>query len=246
MLLLIACASGHGSEPVALSTTATTPGPKCAPVKIAILHDKTESTSWTRTPTLTFDDLAPVIELCGQCGGELAFGLIRDQSNRSLVRLRLEAQPPEPQAAELPRNRFKAAQVKAEQERKRKEYEAQYDEWLGEMQARVAEFRAAVEPLLSSNADAGRTDIWGAAMRADSFLAEDDASWGQKTHRWAVFVSDGQANVQTPFAPMRSQAKVLGVNGSASLGVLERLNAMRFESPKAAFDFIIATETRKQ
>jgi hypothetical protein len=210
------------------------------------MQDQTGSTSWTRTPALSYDDLTPLIEVLGECGGELAFGLIRDMSNRSLVRVRLTAHPTEPLAAELPHNRFRAALAKAEQEKNHSKFEAKYDEWLAEMQSRLAEFRAAVEPLLTPGKYADRTDIWGAVTRADAFLAEDDASWGQKTHCWAVFLSDGEANVKAPFEQMRSKTKVLIVNGSASLGVFEKLGAIRFESTKAAFEFIVASETLKQ
>jgi hypothetical protein len=250
LLLLLAtsaCTERTNPQPAALSTAAAAAVlPICTPVRIVVMQDQTGSTSWTRTPALTYNDFGPLIEVCGQCGGELAVGLIRDQSNRSLVRVRLEAQPVEPPLVKLPHNRFRAALAKAEQENDHSKFEAKYDEWLAEMQSRLAEFRTAVEPLLSPDKCADRTDIWGAVTRADAFLAEDDASWGQKTHGWAVFLSDGEANVKAPFEKMRSHTKVLVVNGSASLGVFEKLGAIRFESTKAAFDFIVATETQGQ
>lgn len=41
---------------------------------------------------------------------------------------------------------------------------------------------------------------------------------------------------------MKSEAKIIVVNGSASLGNLESLEPIRFESAEAAFRFIIAEQ----
>ncbi|MGQ9635818.1 MAG: hypothetical protein ACUVXB_16460 [Bryobacteraceae bacterium] len=207
----------------------------CAPVRIALLLDQTGSANWTRTPQLRPEDLEPLIELVKRCGGELGLGLIRDQSNRSLVRLRLE-QPPEPPGAANPLRAVKA----------RPAYEKRRRQWEAETAEQIGRFREAAARLLAQPADARCTDVWGAVLRADLFLAEEDGAWGAELSRWAVLVTDGQHNCGGEPVRMRSQARVAVVNGSASLGSLAALKPARFESPQAAFRYLIASAEQKE
>jgi len=64
-----------------------------APVRIAILQDKTGSSLQTRTPLLTTDQLRRAAELSFGRGGEITVGLIRDESNNLFVRY-TNAPPP--------------------------------------------------------------------------------------------------------------------------------------------------------
>ena len=56
-------------------------------VRAVVLQDQTGSVNWTRTPTLCYEDLKPLVNLVRERSGEVAFGLIRDSSNRGLIRL---------------------------------------------------------------------------------------------------------------------------------------------------------------
>jgi len=203
----------------------------CAPVKIALLLDQTRSTNWTRTPQLRPEDLELLIELIKRCGGELALGLIRDESNRSLVRLRVERPPETPEAP----NPLRALKARPLYERRRKEWETETAEG-------IRRFREAAAMLLERPADAGCTDLWGAVLRADLFLAEEDATWGAEISRWAVLVTDGHHNCGHGPVAMHSGARLLVVNGSASLGSLAALKPARFESPQAAFRYVVQAQ----
>lgn len=207
----------------------------CAPVRIALLLDQTGSTTWTRTPQLRSEDLEPLIELIKRCGGELGLGLIRDQSNRSLVRLRLERPPETPEVV----NPLRALKARPLYEQRRKQWEAESAE-------EIRRFREAAALLLGQPANARCTDVWGAVLRADLFLAEEDSAWGAELSRWAVLVTDGQHNCGGEPVRMRSQAQVAVVNGSASLGSLAALKSSRFESPQAAFRCVVQAVMQKE
>lgn len=199
------------------------------PARIAIMQDKTASTNSTRTQQMKLEDLNPLIELLKRSGGEICFGLIRDNSNRSLTRLRIEEQPEKPNK----KNTIAAA-------RERPKYNKVIAEHEESSAQRIESFKKEITPLLQQKANAMRSDIWGAVMRADLCLSEDDSSWRQKPLRYAVIVSDGIHDANTRFTPMKSEAKVIFVYGSPNPGPLERLKPMRFESAEAAFRFIAA------
>src|ERR1700755_2187927 len=53
--------------------------PACAaPVKIALLGDKTSSIELARTPQIRAEDLNPLVDLISRCGGEVALGFVTD------------------------------------------------------------------------------------------------------------------------------------------------------------------------
>jgi len=205
----------------------------CVPFRVALLVDQTGSANWTRTPQLGSEDLEPLIELVKRCGGELGLGLIRDQSNRSLVRLRLE-RPPE---ATADANPLRALKTRPLDEQRRQQWEAESTE-------QIRRFREAAALLLGQPANARCTDVWGAVLRADLFLAEEDGAWGAELSRWAVLVTDGQHNCGGAPVRLRSETRVAVVNGSGSLGGLELLRPLRFESPEAAFRYVAVAGTR--
>ena len=65
------------------------------PVRICIIQDNL-STLTTRTQQLQIDELDLPISLLRQRGGEIGFGLINDNSNFSLKRLRVAVPPAAP------------------------------------------------------------------------------------------------------------------------------------------------------
>ncbi len=201
----------------------------CVPVRIALLLDQTGSANWTQTPQLRREDLEPLIELVKRCGGELGLGLIREQSNRGLVRLRLERPPEMPEVV----NPLRALKIRPLYEQRRKQWEAESAE-------QIRQFRETAALLLVRPANARCTDLWGAVLRADLFLAEEDAAWGAELSRWPVLVTDGQHNCGAGPVSIRSQPSFVVVNGSASLGDLSPLRPLRFESVPAAFRFVVA------
>ncbi len=215
------------------------------PVKICLVQDKTGSANSTRTPQIQFNELGPIIEILKQKGGEISFGLIRDQSNRSLLRLRIDAPPSEPVKPSEKGNAFVVAKEKGKYAKEFARYQNKLEQWQAESEKQVTIFGKAVNFLAEQKPNAPLSDIWGAVLRCDLFLSESDASWRQSSRRTAVFITDGLHNTNSRFIPMKSGAKVIMVNGSASLGSLEKLKPVRFESPEAAFRFIVAEEGRK-
>lgn len=240
-LVLASCGRQTGPQTAPTASRAMVP----PPVKVAILQDKTGSASETRTEQVGPDDLKPLIELLRRTGGELGVGLIRDHSNRPLLRLPIPQPPLRPAAPAEGGNPFEYQKELAAYQQQLARYEEQRRQWGQEVEPEIQRFLGDLRLLLEGGADAQRTDIWGAVLRADLFLDEPDNSWGQPTHRYAIFVTDGLDNVHRPPVSMRSNAGVIVVNGSASLGSLESLNPSRFESVKSAFQHIVSSEGRR-
>ncbi len=227
LLAGIGCLPQQADHPVGVVESRGTGQP--TPVKIAVLADQTGSIRWTRTPALQLPDLEPLIELLPERGGELALGLIRDRSNRGLLRLRLDRKPPPPDSA----NRLRVMAQKPA-------YERVLSEWQSRSARELEQFRTAAAELLQPSGLASCTDIWGALTRADLFLAEQEPQW-VAVERYLVLISDGEHNCGGRPAPFRSDAKLLLVNGSASVGALAKLRPLCFESPSAAFRLIITS-----
>ena len=203
--------------------------PRGAPVKIAVFCDKTKSTATTAVEQATLVRFDPLIQLLSDIGGELGFGFIREKSASPLVRYRVEPRPPK-----LPPGSHNviAVAIAAPQLRKTEE-ERQRAEGL-----RLAAFRRTLEPLLLQPADSRRTDIFGALERADLFLAEPEPSWRAPARKYIVLLSDGRDNVHRPAVPLQSGARILLINGSASVGSLAPYGPVRLESLDAAIRLI--------
>jgi len=208
------------------------------PLRVVVMVDQTGSTLTTRVPRLTVDDFADLLALLLQNGGEVAVGVIRDRSNRPLLRCRVEqkplrhAQPPGEKLNPFIRQRL----IRAFTADKEKEDRVE-NAWLREAEQQVYRFRERLRGLLDARL-AGRTDIQGAVLRSDLFLAEPEDGWRQPTRRVVLFHSDGIDTVHGPTAAMKSGATVLVVNGSANLGALAAFNPVRLESFAAALRYI--------
>src|SRR5437667_3246420 len=129
-----------------------------SPVKVAFLQDKTGSANWTRTPQPTVDELQMLIDLLRQTGGELGVGLIRDQSNRGLLRLRIDP-PPRPVAKPLKTLRpFRDARRMEQYRKDTERYHGNLAGWTAETDRRIARFKTDALVLLDSPANARSTD----------------------------------------------------------------------------------------
>lgn len=208
------------------------------PVRVVVMIDQTGSTLATRVPQLEIADFGDLLDLLLQNGGEIAVGTVRDRSNRPLIRCRVDekpirhAKPPAEKMNVFVRQRLMRAYLA--EKSKEDQLEAA---WQDQSQQKVEQFREQLQDVLDAPL-AGRTDIYGAVLRADLFLAEPEDGWRQPTRRFAVFHSDGIDNVRGPNTAMRSGAAVLVVNGSASLGALGALNPTRLESFSAAVRYV--------
>jgi hypothetical protein len=236
-------AAGHPEPAVVQTVTAV-------PLRIAILQDKTGSSTTTRTPLLTSGQLQRFLAICHDRGGEITFGLIRDESNHLFERMTIGPPPHAPVKAVVHRTNalaLQAAQHAADEQfnADMKNYLPLKSAWDRSLQARENAFLANVERLLAGAPDAQHTDVNGGVARADLFLSEDDAIFGAPTHRYLVVISDGIDNVHKPAMPLKSGATVVVVNGIGSLGSLADLHPRQFENVDAALSFIASKEGAK-
>ncbi len=238
-LALIGCEGGSATPTPASSSNQPAP-----PVKIVCLPDKTASTHWTRVQQVTVEDFDPLIELVCRRGGELAVGLIRDSSNRGLLRL-LVPQPPEaPVEPDRRMNPFLLAELQAAYTKKMRAYQEDLNQQRTRVEEAVSEFSEQLETLLAQPANAQRTDVWGAITRGELFMGEPDDAWKVEPRKYVIAVTDGLDNVRKQKVEMRSGARLLMVNSSASLGDLAALEPVRFESVSSAVQYLLSHEGR--
>lgn len=230
---------------IAASSVVSPAQAPCSPARIAVFIDKTGSTSWTRTPDVAPDDLQPLEEILDHCGGELAVGLIRDSSNRGLLRLLISEPPVPPVAPDPHMNPFLLAEQQGAYEEKSRAYQEDLARRHREFQDRIRPFREQLKIILRQPANAPRTDIWGALLRSELFLNEPSDIWKKPPHKYAIFVTDGLDNVVRQKVVIRSGAKILVVNGSATLGDLASLNPLAFENTGSAIGYVVSLERRK-
>jgi len=211
----------------------------CSPAKIAIMIDSTGSRLRTRTPTATEEDFEPYYDVLKKCGGELAVGLITDDSNQGLLRVRIDVPPTKPAPPANEANPFALAVKAGEYEKVKQNYDGQLVVWREAMDKRFLNFKKELKTLLSASPCARKTDIWGAVARMDIFLAEDDSSWNATTKKYGVLVSDCDDNVRKNAVAPKSDATWLIVNGTP-VSQLTALSPMHFESLDSAARHISA------
>jgi len=211
--------------------------------RIVLLQDKSGSTNQTRTPQTSMEHIDLLINFIRPCGGELSYGLVNEQSNASLLRLRIELPPSgAPNKPDEKGNPFIVSQQMEAYRQELSRYEGRVRDWRAESERRIADFKSQIGTLLSSPASARRTDIFGGIQRANLFLSESSAVWTNPTHQYLILVSDGEDNVRRSYTPLNDNVKFILVNGSASIGSLGALNPERFESIESAIRFVVASE----
>jgi len=224
-------------------TTRLIPKPAAAPViavpplRAAVLYDVTASRNEARI-SASLDDFTPLFDRLRVSGGEVGFGLIREDSDRPLIRC-YAAGPPEPPAPAPPPtnggNLFVNATNRKREDAERKKYEAKRRAWEADTNARINAFIAAITPLVDAPGDAPATDLTAAVERGDLMLAEPSEFTNATTA--IILITDGLHNATAKTTPtMRSTARVAIVNGVGSMGALAKLapTPLRFESTAAA------------
>jgi len=207
----------------------------------AVFDDKSRSVKSARMSPIQEQDLTALINILRQTGGDLAFGLIGESSDRPLLRLRIPAPPALPVRTKV-QNPFERAEQDSLFQEQMKKYEEEQQRWETEINRRIAVFMDAVRPRLQQPARENATDIYSALERAELFLNEPGAVWPGQTHSFIILNSDGADTTKRKPVEIRSGARLLLINGSGSVGTLGSLNPLRFESKQAAFDFITAKE----
>lgn len=228
LILLLGCSRTRQAQQPA-------PAAKPPTLRCCVMQDLSGSIAETRTPRITEAELRQLAELVMARGGELAFGVIQDRSDRPLVRLTVgEPPPPAPPEPHNPLYRRRWEQQRAEAEGARRAWEA-------EQQKRAAAFLQQVQARLEAPL-APYTDVCGAIRRCDLMLAEPSR---QSATGFLLLSSDGQHNVRRSECPpsLAAQARVLLVNGAGLEGIVERYRPARFESIGAAIKFIKESST---
>ena len=214
---------------------------RLAPGLYSVFDDKSGSVKSARLAPFQEQDLMALINVLRQTGGELSFGLIGESSNRPLLRLRIPV-PPAPPVKRITQNAFERAEEDSAFQVEMENYEAKRKQWETDVNQRVAAFMEAARPRLQEPAKHKATDISSALARAELFLNEPGAAWPAETHRLIILNSDGIATTNRKPVEIKSGARLLLINGSGSLGTLEPLHPLRFESKQAAIDYVAATE----
>lgn len=214
-----------------------------APALYALFDDKSGSVNSARLTPVQEQDLLRLIDILRQTGGELAFGLIGESSNRPLVRLRIPSPPPAPVKRDA-QNPFERAEQDAAFQSEVDDYNTKHQFWERDVNQCINVFLSAVRPRLQQPAHEKATDISSALERAELFLNEPDDAWPAETapHKYIILNSDGIATVNRKTVEIRSGARLLLINGIGSSGIFASLHPLQFESKEAAFDFLKTTE----
>lgn len=235
------------------------------PVKVGAMLDKSGSATWTRVEQPQVQDFQKLLPLLQENGGELAVGVICDDSNRSLVRVRIEPPPVlaagdfnNPQMPVSPEDGGNAFELQERRQQYRQELAAYNErleadrqilenhrqelrEWESQSEERIKRFVPQLEPLLERPVDCPGTDIWGAIARTNLFLNENDAVWSRSPRRFAVFITDGIHEAEGKETAIGGGTEVLLINGSASAGVFKDVKHQAFESVSSAFLYLTET-----
>jgi len=216
-----------------------------AVVRVVILQDKTGSTSSTRTPQISEQQINQLIDFIRPCGGEIAFGLVNENSNASLRRLRIEV-PPTGAPVDPGRegNPIVVRREQAAYRAAKEQYVRLVQQWNEESERRVTAFMNEIRPVLGLPATARASDFFGGVQRANLFFSESDIVWPSPPRKYLVIIGDGIDNVRKRREPLSAGAQLLLVNGSASIGSLAELNPKPFENIDSALRFIVASEGR--
>ncbi|MDQ3281306.1 MAG: hypothetical protein M3Q69_07820 [Acidobacteriota bacterium] len=233
--------SGCSDEAVALPTTAPfATAPALPPLHVVVFVDQTTSMDGARVAPVMAAQFAPVYERLAISGGELAVGLVRDDSDRPFTRLFVPPPPNAPPVRPQPKNVFEAAAARKRDDAERARYAQVQRAWRSDITARQAVFARTVEPILAHPADAPSTDIWSALRRADVFLSEPNA-FARPTRNVVILVSDGVETASRTAAPrLSAAAQIVLVNGAGEVGTLASLAPIRFESFDAAIRYAVA------
>jgi hypothetical protein len=215
-----------------------------APVLFAGFDDESGSIKSARITRLQERDLVTLIDILRLTGGELAFGLIGDATDRPLLRLRIPVPPIRPAKTEI-QNAFERAEQDAQFQGLVEKYEADVRHWKEDVDLRVNAFLDAVRPRLQGKAMARRSPIYTALTRSELFLNEPGNAWPMTPHRYIILNSDAIDTTKSTPVTIKSGATLILINGSGSVGVLESLHPLRFESIQAALEYITATEIRR-
>lgn len=229
--LLVGCHSAQDSSP-----EPTAPPDRLPMVRIAVVIDKSGSAPRNRIPPMSPEQFKPFFDVLRERGGELAVGVIQEDSNRPLRRLRIAPPPPSPPPLPDNINPYDMERLSQYGEAEKK-YQGDLERRRHNLEDEILTFQDRLKSILDAAPNAKRSDIGRAVARAELFLQEP-TSHPHPIRRYGVLITDGADNVTGQIPPVESGATYVVVNGTGVLGVLDELSTRSFESPPAAFDFV--------
>lgn len=240
------------------------------PTKIALIKDETLSTESHRIAPMTLGEIQPLLDLLEQNGGEIALIGLCENSDRPALRVHIPS-PPRLSPSDLkqtdrptaPDTRgvspFKLAEINAQHQSQQVRYQQLQQEnqaviqqhqqaltqWQADTEQKLEAFSTQLKPLLGKPATCQSTNVWSALGRADTFLNEV-GGWTYPPRNFALLVTDGLHNTNTPSVQMRSDAEILLINGSGESGIFANFQHRSFEAVSAAVRYLIVEASSQE
>ena len=207
-----------------------------APVRIAVVIDKSASMSTSGTAPVKAEELRPLIDALAECGGVLGIGFVREAPQPGLERIEFPRPPQLPAAPVMFPDElgYEFDDRVAAFNQLRADRADAIKSVLDKKKPEIDGYFRKVDDLLARPAAKG-TDLNSTLNAADLFLAEPvkDLVWQQAL----IIISDGLDTGRKPRRLVASGARVLWVNSTSDDKVLP--GAIRFEALKAAVDDVI-------
>lgn len=246
--------------------------------RVFMAVDNSGSMQTARTDAPKISHVLPVLNSLSLTGGTLAISNICSQSNKPLLRLTLSAPPSlskdipthpdepsnddknkEEETEEKPRkNPFKVKKKKKEFKEKMpkvleeiRELEKQFEENYKKNRALVKGFQPKLKKILNQPRSCKFTDIKSSINRANLFLNEPNTSETNNIRKFAVFITDGQHEVEPKNSKQGTkiqvnEVEVFLVNGSSDIGIFSSISHKRFEAPSPAFKVLVDSMGKKE
>ena len=234
------------------------------PTRIALIKDETLSIESHRITPMTLGEIQPLLDLLKQNGGEMALIGLCDNSDLPAVRVHISS-PPRLSPANLQQankptapdtkgvSPFKLEEIKTDYQTKFARYQQLQQEnevviqqhqkaltqWQTDTEQKLEAFSTQIKPLLEKPATCQTTNVWASLRRADTYLSEVDGSWTYPPKNFALLVTDGLHNTDTPSVQMQSDAEILLVNGSGESGIFINFQHRSFEAVSAAVRYLV-------
>ena len=241
------------------------------PTRIALVKDETLSSETSRIPPMTGDELEPLYNLTKQNGGEIALIGLCDNSDRPALRVHIDT-PPRLSPSDLKQTEqptapdtrgvspFKLAEINAQHQSKLVRYQQLEQEnaelfsqhqqalaqWQTDTEQKLEAFSTQLKPLLEKPATCQSSNVYSALRRADTFLNEVDGGWTYPPKNFALLVTDGLHNTDTPSVQMHSDAEILLVNGSGESGIFANFQHRSFEAVSAAVRYLVVEASTQE
>ena len=240
--------------------------------------DNSGSMQTARTDAPKISHVLTVLDLLSRTGGNFAISNICSQSNKPLLRLTLSPPPSlskdiskrldelsnddtkaEEETEEKPRkNPFEVKKKKKEFKEKMpkvleeiRELEKQFEENYKKNRALVKGFQPKLKKILNQPRDCQFTDIKSSINRANLFLNEPNTSETKNIRKFAVFITDGQHEVEPKNSKQATKIQIKKehiflVNGSSDIGIFSSIPHKRFEAPSPAFKVLVDLMGKKE